>query len=438
MKPLVRLVVAVGVAALVPLGVSMAFNQAKLGQWFGLPMGRQAYAESMTNRAEVLRENPSYASTSFLGTTAWTYLKPIGLDVRQDLPYLDFPRTGPSVVGGDEVKFDVLDWSSSLPTSAPALTVLTFAGVVHTVRTRRRRGPDERLWPLWVGTLFGSFSVLLFAFIANRYLADIYPVVLIGGLVGFHAAGKASAGWSLWRRRAFMGGLAGLIAVGLIVNLALGLEYQRERGPVVPEAYRAEWVSWRLDSPGAPSAQTIGLRDPFPPVADGGLLAVGDCDGLYIGMRDQWLAVERGPGVGVFDLRVDLDDLPVGDRYPLISYGATDEQATVVGVVRLDDDTIRVDTLLPAFFESDWDLGQPVDLGGEETIRVVADPRQKTSNVWHGTTLLNPNNLVQAREPVNLGTTPDRPGVAASWPSVDGDGVELLDADTSVCRAATR
>jgi hypothetical protein len=105
-------------------------------------------------------------------------------------------------------------------------------------------------------------------------------------------------------------------------------------------------------------------------------------------------------------------------------------------VVRLDDDTIRVDTLLPDFFESDWDLGQPVDLSGEETIRVVADPRQKTSNVWHGTTLLNPNNLVAAREPVNVGSTPDRPGVAGSWPP--GSGVRLLDADTSVCRAATR
>jgi hypothetical protein len=263
-------------------------------------------------------------------------------------------------------------------------------------------------------------------------------VVLIGGLVGFHAAGRASAGWKPWRRRTLISGLGALIALGLAVNLALGLEYQRERGPVVPEAWRAEWVSWRLDSPGAPTAQSIGLDDPFPPVADGGLLAVGDCDGLYIGMRDQWLAVERGPGVGVFDLRVDLDDLPIGDRFPLISYGATDKQATIVAVVRTDDDTIRVDVLLPDFFETDWDLGQPVDLSGEVTLRVVADPRQKVSNVWHDTRLLNPVNLPPAREPINPGSAPDRPGVVGEWPGAGpASGVEVLDGVTSVCRSAT-
>jgi len=433
LRPLVGLAVALVITALIPLAVSAAFNQAKLGQLFGLPMGRQAYAESLTNRAAVLDENPSYASASFVPTTAWTYLQPVGFDFRRDLPWIDFPREGPQVVG-DDVTFDVLDWSSSIPTSAPALTALTIGGLVFTIRTRRRRGPDERLWPYWVGPVVGSMSVLLFAFVANRYLADLYPLVVVGGIIGFHAAGQASARWRPGRRRLLLGGLAVLIGAGLVVNLAMGLEYQNERAPVVPEAWRADWVRWRLDLPGAPEAEPLRLDQGLPPVADGGLLAVGDCDGLYVGVRDRWLAVERGPGVGVYDLAVDLDDLPVGDRLPLISYGGDgdDAQATIIAVVRTDEDTIRVDVLLPEFYESGWNLGIPTDLDGPVTLRVVGDPRQQTGNVVHGTTLLNVQSLPAVGDPVRLGEAPERPGVRAAWP---GD-VRQVDADEALCRSA--
>ena len=434
LRPLVGLAVALALTAFVPLAVSSAFNQAKLGQLFGLPMGRQAFAENLSNRAAVLEENPSYASTSFLGTTSWTYLRPVGLDVRRDFPWIDFPRTGPKVVGGEDVTFDVLDWSSSLPVSAPALTVLTLGGLVWTIRTRRRRAPDARLWPFWLGPVVGSMSVLLFAFIANRYLADLYPLVVVGSIIGFHAAGQASARWRPGRRRLLLGGVGVLIVTGLVVNLALALEYQRERGPVVPEAWRADWVRWRLDLPGAPEADTVGLDQDLPPVADGGLLAVGDCDGLYVGVRDRWLAVERGPGVGVYDLAIDLDDLPIGERFPLLSYGAADGQATVVGVVRTDEATIRVDVLLPEFYESDWDLGIPTELDGPVTLRVVGDPRQPTGNVLHGTTLLNRQNLPGITAPVRIGRGPARPGVGDRWPG----SVREVGAEDGLCRDAVR
>jgi hypothetical protein len=433
LRPLVGLAVALAVTAFVPLAVSAAFNQAKLGQLFGLPMGRQAYAEDLTNRAAVLEENPSYASASFVPTTAWTYLQPVGFELRRDLPYIDFPREGPQVVGGD-VTFDVLDWSSSIPTSAPALTVLTIGGLVYTIRTRRQRQPVDRLWPHWVGPVVGSMSVLLFAFIANRYLADLYPLVVVGGIVGFHAAGRASARWRPGRRRLLLGGLAVLIGAGLVVNVALGLEYQNERAPVVPEAWRADWVRARLDLPGGPTAETLRLDQDLPPVGDGGLLAVGDCDGLYVGVRDRWLAVDRGPGVGVYDLAIDLDDLPIGDRFPLMSYDGDGDpdQTTIIGVVRTDEDTVRVDVLLPGFFESDWTLGIPTELRGRVTLRVVADPRQQTGNVVHGTTLLNVQSLPAIDDPVRIGAASARPGVRAAWP---GD-VRQLDADKSLCRSA--
>jgi hypothetical protein len=277
----------------------------------------------------------------------------------------------------------------------------------------------------------GSTSVLLFAFVANRYLADLYPLVVVGGIVGFHAAGQASARWRPQRRRLLLGGLATLIGAGLVVNLALALEYQNERGPVVPEAWRADWIDRRLDLPGAPRAETVGLDQAFPPVADGGLLALGDCDGLYVGVRDRWLAVERGPGVGVYDLAVDLDDLPTGDRFPLLSYGGG-AQATVVGVVRTGESTIRVDVLLPASYDADWILGIPTDLDGRRTLRVVGDRRQPTGNVVHGTTLLNVQSLPVVDDPVRLGQAPERPGVAAQWP---GD-VRQVATDAPLCRAA--
>ncbi|HLM64920.1 MAG TPA: hypothetical protein VK306_11530 [Acidimicrobiales bacterium] len=424
-----RLLPALVLAGFLPVALSAGLNYAKLGQLFGLPMDRHLQSLMTDDRDDVLAENTNFIGGEYVTTTARQYLRPDALDVRSDFPYLDFPRRGPTLMDRSAV-FDELDWSSSIPSSAPALTVLALAGVVWTVRSRRRRDFASRLSPLWLGALAGGASVLAFGYVANRYLNDLYPLVVVGGLVGFHAAGTASASWrpALWR--ALLGGAGLLVGVGVLANLALALEYQHERGPVVPEAWRADWVRWRVALPGAPSPVSVDRDDRLPPVADGVLAVVGDCDGLYVGVRDRWLGVERGPGVGVHDVRLDVDDLPVGDRLPLLTF-RTDGQSTVVGIVRLADGTVRVDVLPAEWTDADWQLGVPAELDGTVTLQASADPRQLTANLQHGGTVLNATALPSGSDEVTIGEAPDREGVARSLP-----GVEAVRPDRSLCEEA--
>jgi hypothetical protein len=427
---------ALALAGLVPLVASSALNYAKLHQFIGLPMDRQLQSIMTEDRQDVIEANASFVGLEYVSTTTRQYLRLDGLDVRRDFPWIDFPRYGPTLVN-EQATFDELDWSSSLPATAPALTVLTLAGAAWTVSTSRKRDHRDRLAPLWVGGVVGGVSVLAFGYIANRYLNDLFPLVLIGGLVGFHAAGRASAGWTPRLRQALMGGVGVLVVLGALANVALALEYQRERGPAVRESWRADWVSWRASLPGAHEPMRVDRDDQLPEVADGTLVVVGDCDGLYVGVEDKWRAVERGPGVGVHDLAVDVDELPGGRRVPLVTV-QDGRRSTVVAVVRTADHEVRADVLGPepsGGGEAEWQLGTPVDLGGRVTFRVSTDPRQPTANVAVGDRVINPAQLPQDEGDedlrVRVGESPDRPGVAAAMPpSAD---LERVPADRSAC-----
>jgi hypothetical protein len=431
-----RTLPALALAGLVPLVASSALNYAKLGQLFGLPMDRQLQSIMTDDRDDVIAANATFVGLEYVSTTGRQYLASAGLDVRRDFPWIDFPRQGPKLVD-EEATFDELDWSSSMPASAPALVVLTAAGAAWSIaafRRRRDRDHRDRLLPLWAGTAVGGVSVLAFGYIANRYLNDIYPVALAGGLIGFHAAGAASARWSPWLRRGLMAGAGVLVTFGALVNGALALEYQRERGPAVPESWRAGWVDWRVALPGARQPHVVGPGDDLPAVADGDLLVVGDCDGLYVGVDDKWRAVERGPGVGVHDLSVDVDWLPVGERVPLVTFGRGDT-STVVGLVRTGDREVRVDVLGPDMpgEAAEWQLGEPVDLGGTTTFRASTDPRQPTANVAHGDLVLNAAQLPRddGSLPVSVGEAPRRAGMARPAPRI-----EPVPPDMAVCESA--
>jgi hypothetical protein len=299
---------------------------------------------------------------------------------------------------------------------------------------RARRGLPGPPWlgVLCVGALAGGSGVVAFGYVANRYLNDLFPIVLIPGIAGFHLAMAAAPRWSRRRRRLAVGGAAGLVALGALANVALALSYQRERGPVVPETWRAEWVSWRVGVPGDYEPYVVPADWPFlPNVAfDGRLTVVGDCDGLYARVGADWLGVERGPGVGVHDLRIDLDELSTGVRAPLVTLG-TGKSMTIVAIRRLDDDRVRVDVSQPPARGGGWSLGTPIALAGEVTLRVAADSRQAPSMVTYGRVVLNGAVLDADGHPL-YGRAPPGHGVAETYP---GD-LALDPVEPRLCREA--
>jgi hypothetical protein len=424
-------------AGLVPVVAVVGLNLAKFGTLLTPPSDRHLQSLLHPGRQEVLEAHDgSLFDVEFAPTTLKQYLRPDGIDVRRDFPWIDFPRLGPSLVG--DTRFDELDWTSSIPAAAPALAAGTLVAVAWAVRTRRRRsGPEAwRLASLCAGAAAGAAGVVAVGYIANRYLNDLYPLVLIPGVIGFHALLGAAPGWGAVRRRAVAAVATGLVALGLLGNTALALSYQRERGPVVPETWRAEWIDWRLSLPGAYQPYALPPRWGFMPgnAFDGRLTIIGECQGMYVRVDDQWLGVERGPDVGVHDLRVDLDRLEEGERVPLVTLddGA---RMTIVAIERVDGERVRVDVSdPPGGSRRGWNEGDPVALDGVVTIRVDADARTSPSMVLTGRRVLNGSPLGEGDDAApRYGEAPDGYGVAEAYP--DG-GVELLPYDPDVCPKA--
>jgi hypothetical protein len=430
-RPAPRTAGALGLAVLVPVVAAVGLNEAKFGTMLTPPSDRHIQSLLHPERKEVLAEHGgSLFDLDFAPTTLKQYLRPDGVDVRRDFPWVDFPRLGPSLVG--DTRFDELDWTSSIPASAPALTLGVLAAGVWAVRTRGRRSGAEawRLAALAAGAAAGAAGVVAVGYVANRYLADVFPVVVVLGAVGFHAALGAAPRW----RRLAAGTAVALVALGALGNTALALSYQRERGPVVPEAWRAQWVDWRLSLPGAYEPRLLPRRSPFLPgdTFDGRLAIVGRCDGMYVRVGDKWLGVERGPGVGVHELRVDLDRLPTGGRYPLVTLGSGSSR-TIVAIERLDGERVRVDVSDPPGGSTrGWHAGDPVALDGEVTVRVEADARSSPTMILHGRQVLNGTPVDVSDERPRYGRAPGGYGVAEAYPG----GVSLAPYRPDICREA--
>jgi hypothetical protein len=406
---------ACALACALPLVASIGLNFAKFGTLLSPPSDKHNYSLWSSERDEVLAANDgTLFGLQFAPTTLKQYFRPDGIDVRLDMPWIDFPRLGPSLVG--EATFDKLDWTSSIPASAPALSVLTVGALVWAVRTRGRRRGGPWLSPLVLGAAAGGFGVIAFGYIANRYLTDLFPLVLVPGMIGFHLVLRGGARRPARTRRTAAVALAGLAALGVLVNPALALEYQRERGPRVDESTRAQWVSWRSSLPGAYEPVVVP-RGQFMPqhLFDGRLAIVGECDGMYVRLNDGWHGVERGPDVGVHDLRVDIDALPPTERVPLLTLG-DDDRTVVVAIRRVGEGRVRVDVSRPSHSGGGWRLGWPKTLSGTVTIRVDADGRVPDRGVWAGSEALHGGPLPLRTETPQVGVAPPGLGVADASP----------------------
>jgi len=150
-----------------------------------------------------------------------------------------------------------------------------------------------------VGAAVGTVGVVAIAFVANRYLADFLPLLVLAALAGFHLLNASWRTWRPSRRRLAAVGLGVLALFGLWVNVGLALVYQRELRPSAPISMREE-VSCRSAAPRRrpvrrPSPE-VTRRRRFPRLGPPGALAiVGDCAALYQSDGNEWQAVERSP-----------------------------------------------------------------------------------------------------------------------------------------------
>jgi hypothetical protein len=235
--------------------------------------------------------NDTLFGVKFLPTALVQYLRPDTVTPRALAPWLSWNGRA-DVLGG--VTFDTVDRSASLPVTAPPFLA---AAVVGTVATIRRRLPAS-----WGMALLAAAAAvvptLTIAFIAQRYLADFVPVLVVGAAVGVPVIATWAAD-SVARRRAMVTVTAMLMVIALTVNGGLAvlaryvylLPTEAERRDFVAAQYA---IQDRLGGGTPPDVVAVAALGPVAP--DGTVAIVGDCDGLYRSDGGAWVLLEQRAG----------------------------------------------------------------------------------------------------------------------------------------------
>ena len=160
-------------------------NEVKFDAPFSIPVTRQVFSLENAHRQAVLASNGgSLFGLKFLPTNLLQFVRPDALDVTRLFPWIFFP--GKALVLGN-LLYDSRDWTSSIPACMPVIFILSLVGlfVVYRPRTSAMPGVAALRIPL-VGAAAGTFGILTIAFIAQRYLADAMPLLVLSALAGWH------------------------------------------------------------------------------------------------------------------------------------------------------------------------------------------------------------------------------------------------------------
>jgi hypothetical protein len=237
-------------------------------------------------------------------------------------PFFTPPARPPSIIGG--VVMDMTYRTSSVPAAMPVLFLTGCWGVITAFRPRAVHLARLLRIPLFVAA-GATTGVLIWSYIANRYLAEFLPLLVLAA-----AAGLAD----IWRRldgrarkpRVWTVAVIGALAVfGLAANAGSAIEYRH----LVPADDLAEDYIERQQSisdvtPGHPLDRHIVRGTELPGWAPAGqIFALTDCAGLYISTGElyvpRWIAVERGPGLA-YDLDVTFNRFAEGTA-PVVTMG---------------------------------------------------------------------------------------------------------------------
>jgi hypothetical protein len=320
-------------AVVVPLAVYGAVNTAKFGRPFGIPIEKQVASRIQPARRAALAANGgSIFGLKFVPTTLLQAVRPDALGSLRAFPFVGLPHAPATVLG--DVRFDTIEPSLSAPTSMPVLCLLTIAGLIELLRRRRLRP----VLGILAGTAGGFALTLTIAFVTTRYLADLLPFLLLGGLVGLQALLASDR-----RRKLVLGGVAALTLFGIVIDGSVGLVTQRLLyEPTEPE--RAAFVRMQDDVDRFLGRRPHGvLEGPnLPPVARGSpgdLFVVGRCAGLYVeGLQHDWLPVERTERDGLNRLRVHFPAVARARPEALLTLGSGSRRVVVSsrgGAVRM-------------------------------------------------------------------------------------------------------
>ncbi|QGG95359.1 hypothetical protein [Actinomarinicola tropica] len=368
----------VGVAA---LGTYAAVSYVKFRTLFSVPFETQLHTIIDPTRQEFLAENGGFFSLRFIPTTLLQYFRPDAFRPTSLLPWIDFaPAPGPILL---DARFDVFDRTSSVPSALPAFVLLGVLALVALGRGRIEWSALRAFRVPLVAAAGSGLAVLAFGYIANRYVADFMPLVIVAAAIGVQAllAWRPSRPW-IHRTAVSVVVLAGVF--GAWLNVSHGVLAQRLYGLTTDEERTAAFIATqsRVESllGGEELPSRVQRGEQLPTGSPGDLFVLGSCDALYLHdgnppntiRRHSWIPVERTERAGRYELAIRFDALRPGTSSPIVSGEDGDSSALLV-VEATDDGHVVVEYSGAGLPRRSAPI--EVDPGHTYDAVLVADPR---------------------------------------------------------------
>ncbi|MGA2837614.1 MAG: hypothetical protein ABSF84_13540 [Acidimicrobiales bacterium] len=297
----------VAAAGGIALLLGCAVNYAKFGALFGLPIKDQVYSMTNAYRQRFLAANhDSEVGTAFIPSNLLAYLRPDGIEFSSVFPFITLPASPAPALGG--VLFDRLYRTASVTASMPLLSGLSIWGLVTAFRPHPVAMVSRtRLLLLAAGS--AGAALMLWGYIAPRYLADFLPFLAIGSAVGLADVWRRQDGRTRGRR-VMVAAVIGVVALySLVANIGIAVTPVEEWNTTQALGY-VQFQKSVSDLTGGQIRGRVVRGDGLPTYAPAGRIRiVGACDGMYISngedytvvpssqsARQTWQTVEYGPG----------------------------------------------------------------------------------------------------------------------------------------------
>lgn len=334
-----RLVASLGLAAWVPMAAFATINYIKFGSLFDLPNSRQSISLVNPNRQAVLASNGGgLFSLRYLITNVAQYVRPDALRLNRLFPFITFPPLANNFGGH---LYDTIEPTSSIPSSMPALALLALVGIAVVIWPRSPfRSNSVSLRAILLGSLIGPLVTLTLAYIAQRYIADVIPFLVICGALGMWCVFHWSADRKVARRVLGSFFLA-LTIGGFIVNLGLAIDY-RYLNPFVAEGPRlSAFVSdqYRIDRKWNHGKTPNVIRvDKMPTeVQKRATVAIlSGCSGVYWSSGEYWSAIARTRATGLHDFTLRFPAVDSPTWLPVLVAGDAEGSQTLAVQLRGD------------------------------------------------------------------------------------------------------
>lgn len=275
-------------------------NLLRFGRLLGPPMESQLLSQTDEQRMRMLEyAGGDFVDPRYLPTNAVTYLRPDGISVSGDFPFIGAPQRLPTVYL--DAVHDITYRTPSLIATSTALVLLALVGVVGWRRAIRTDPAVRRVGVMALVGVPAAATLLIWGFIAPRYLADFVVILVPVSALGCPKAAAWFAARTPRARRLGVAGLALVAAWSVAANSAIALSGSYLTGPdggadaLVELQGRGDfWTATDVERFSSPADFEFERTDPPTP---GTIARLGACDAVYLSTGepvDPWIVLDYG------------------------------------------------------------------------------------------------------------------------------------------------